>query len=371
MRSTAKTAKKPKIGLALGAGGARGLAHIGVLKALERAGIVPDFIVGSSIGALVGAAYAVNPDAAALELRVAEVLGSKGWQKKGFKRLTKANRGGSVKSDLFDRMVGFAAKEMFLNLVLLRKALLSEKDLMECVTPFVCDIDLTETRIPFATAAVDLVSGRKVVLKEGSLIKAVMASCAVPGFMPPIPWNDMLLVDGGVIEAVPSAALGQTAAEVIIGVDVGVCICRPPDIWDGIDAIHRVTEIMSFYLSTGGRQLVDILIKPDVQHIHWTDFLKYEELIELGETATNLKWVEIIGALRRSRWKKIIHRVFPMLPGSYARIKSENFPRLESEQPGDGNIHNNQSKKETGDGENEHGFKKCKGPGYKLRAGGY
>ena len=105
--------QRPTIGLALGGGGARGLAHVELLKVPEREKIPIDLIVGTSIGALVGAAYAVNPDAIGLEKRIWEVLGIKGKESKGMKLLGRAQWDGDVKSDFLSRVVRIAQKEMF------------------------------------------------------------------------------------------------------------------------------------------------------------------------------------------------------------------------------------------------------------------
>ncbi len=293
----------PGISLALGGGGARGLAHLGVLKVLEREGLPVGFIVGSSIGALVGTAYAINPDAAALAQRVAEVLGEEGNTAPGFKLLGRVHQYEQDRSDLLYRLKRFAGKEVFLNLILVRKALLSEKDSRSCIEPFLRAIDLSETAIPCAVTAVDLISGNKVVVKQGPAIEAVMASCAVPGFMPPIALNDMLLVDGGVIDAVPAGPAKEERAGLVIGVDVGGRFTHKTTIGDGVDAINRVAEIMEYHLSRPGRQQADLLIEPDVRHFHWTDFLKYDELIDRGEQAAESKLDEIRRALRRSRRK--------------------------------------------------------------------
>ena len=297
----------PDISLALGGGGARGIAHIGVLKVLEREGIPVDFIVGSSIGALVGTAYAINPDAAALADRVAEVLGGENSSAPGFKLLGRIRQYEQDRSDLLYRLMRFAGKEVFLNLILVRKALLSEKDSRSCIEPFLRKIDLAETAIPCAVTAVDLISGNRVVVTRGPAIEAVMASCAVPGFMPPIALNDMLLVDGGVIDAVPSAPAKEQGTGLVIGVDVGTRLSRQATIGDGVDAINRVAEIMEYHLSRPGRELADILIEPDVKHFHWTDFLNYDELIERGEQAAASKLDEIRKAVRRNRRKKRLH----------------------------------------------------------------
>ncbi|MGB9699788.1 MAG: patatin-like phospholipase family protein [Thermodesulfobacteriota bacterium] len=285
--------KRAKIGLALGGGGARGLAHVGVLKVLEREGIPLDLIVGTSMGAIIGAAYAIQPDAALLERRVLNFFQPERGQNRKLKLLEKLNWRHLEKPDLFRRLMQFMGKEMALNLILVRKALFSEKDLQRILRAILPEIDLRDTKIPFFAAAVDLISGRKIILDRGSIIKAVMASCAVPGFMPPIPLDGMILVDGGVIEVLPCRAAREKGAEFIIGVDVGLCICNPPVIGDGLDEIQRVMEIMCFYLSQAHLENADLLIQPQVKDSHWADFSKYRELIQEGERAAEGKIKEI------------------------------------------------------------------------------
>jgi NTE family protein len=151
--------KRTKIDLGLGGGGARDIAHIGVLKVLKQEKIPIDLIVGTSIGALVGAAYALNTDAKALERRLSEVLGPQENGKAGFKLLGKVQWDDSVESDLLRRIVRIAQKEMFLNYAIFRSALLSEDDLKECVKTFVADVNIEETLIPFGAVATDLIFG--------------------------------------------------------------------------------------------------------------------------------------------------------------------------------------------------------------------
>jgi len=307
-------AKKPTIGLALGGGGARGLAHIGVLKVLEREGIPIDVIVGTSMGALVGAAYAVRPDAVDLEKRVLEFFTSDSSQNIGFKRLGKLHPFNPEKTDLMHRIIRIAEKHLFLSLAILRKALVTEEEMRRLLEFFLPDINLEETSIPYAAAAVDLVSGREVALNQGSLIRAVMTSCAVPGFMPPVAWKEMMLVDGGVLDAVPAGPAKNAGAEVVIGVDVGFNLCHVPPIEDGIDAINRATEIMSFYLNRERRDIADVLIEPAVKHIEWNDFFNYEELIREGENAARPKIEEIRDLLEQGFRSKVFRRVRGMIP---------------------------------------------------------
>jgi len=299
--------KKRKLGLALGAGGARGIAHVGVLKVLEREGIPIDLIVGTSIGALVGAAYAANPDALALERRVSEVLDPHAKEKTRLKLLEKSYWDVDFKPDFVHRLARIVQKEMFLNLALFRSAVLSEHDLRTSIAAFVPDITIEDTRIPYYSSATDLLSGRSVVLKQGPLIRAVMASCAVPGFMPSIEWEGMLLVDGGLIDVLPVIPAIENGADIVIGVGVGLILKRNHPVEDGIDAIHRATEIMNYYLGTGGRIKADLILEPVVRTFGWTDFFAFKELIRLGESAAERK-IEEIKEIVKPRFRNSVHR---------------------------------------------------------------
>ena len=185
--------QRTKLGIALGGGGARGIAHVGVLKVLERENIHPDFITGTSIGALVGAAYAVNPCAASLEKRILEVLSPQSPEKIPLQNLDRVNWQESSKPNWKGRVARYIQKEAFLLLTVFRNAVLSLDDLQVCVAAFLPDIDIPETAIPFAAVATDLNSGEPVVLDKGPIIPTVMASCAVPGFMPPVHLDGKIL----------------------------------------------------------------------------------------------------------------------------------------------------------------------------------
>jgi NTE family protein len=299
--------RKTKLGLALGAGGARGLAHVGVLKVLEREGIPIDLIVGTSIGALVGAAYATNPDALALERRVSEVLDPHAKEKTRLKLLEKSYWDEDFKPDFVHRLARIVQKEMFLNLALFRSAVLSEHDLRMSVEAFVPDIAIEDTRIPFCSSATDLLSGKPVVLKQGPLIRAVMASCAVPGFMPSIKCEGRLLVDGGVIDVLPAMPAKENGADVVIGVDVGSILGQNHPVEDGIDTIQRATEIMNYYLSAWGRLNAEVVIEPAVRKFDWTDFFAFKELIRQGEMAAELK-IEEIKEIVNPRFRNTVRR---------------------------------------------------------------
>ncbi|RLC37290.1 patatin family protein [Candidatus Falkowbacteria bacterium] len=179
--------KNKKIGLALGAGGARGIAHIGVLKALEKANIKVNFISGASMGALVGAAYAIGMSAEEIEK---EALKNK-------KRITKFID--------FNRPSG---------------SILKGKKAAKYINELLKDKNFNDTIIPFRVIATDLETGNEVIIKKGKLTEAVMASISVPGIFPPVKVGKKYLIDGGVVNPTPIDVVKNMGADIIIGVDL-------------------------------------------------------------------------------------------------------------------------------------------------------
>jgi NTE family protein len=299
--------RRAKLGIALGGGGARGIAHIGVLKVLERENIFPDFITGTSIGALVGAAYAANPRISDLEKRVLEVLAPDSPNKIPLQNLDWVNWQESLKSNWISRLTRSMHKEVFLLLAFLRQAVLSVDDLRACVEAFLTDIDITETAIPFAAVATDLITGRQVVLSEGPIITAVMASCAVPGFMPPVHLNGRVLVDGGIVNTLPADVARAQGARVVVGVDAGMTLSTPFQIEDGIDVINRCTEIMSIRLGEINRKNCDLIIQLDNGAVSWLHFQDCAKLIQEGQKAAEKMIKQIKEAVAPPFYRRLLH----------------------------------------------------------------
>ena len=130
------------------------------------------------------------------------------------------------------------------------------------------------------------------------------------------------------IDAIPAGAAKLEGADRVIGVDVGCCLCRVPPIEDGIDAINRATEIMSFYLNRESRQKADILIEPAVKHMEWTDFLKYEEIIREGEKATGSAIGEIRMMLNPGWRRRVSQRIRESAPWSKREEHGRDLPVL-------------------------------------------
>jgi NTE family protein len=178
---------KPKVGLALGSGSARGWAHIGVIRALEDAGIRPDVVCGCSIGALVGAAY-VGGDIDRLETWVSGLAWKDVWG-----LMDVRFSGGLIKGD---KLISFLERHFV-------------------------DRDIADLPLPFGCVATDLTNGREVWLREGSVVAAVRASIAVPGLLAPAKRDGRLLVDGGLVNPVPVSLCRALGADIVVAVDLG------------------------------------------------------------------------------------------------------------------------------------------------------
>lgn len=193
------TTRRPRIGIALGSGSARGWAHVGVIRALERAGISPDIVCGTSIGALVGAAYAAGD----IE-RLDEWVRGLTWQ-----------------------------QVMGLMDVRLSGGLIRGSLLVDFFRSRFSDQGIEHLPKKFACVATELTSGREVWLQSGSVVDAVRASVALPGLLAPVVHEERLLVDGGLVNPVPVSLCRALGADVVIGVDLN---------WDLIGRRNQVPE---------------------------------------------------------------------------------------------------------------------------------
>jgi NTE family protein len=274
--------KKKRIGLALGGGGARGLAHIGVLMVLEREGIPIDLIVGTSIGALVGGAYAcgISPDE--LQKRVDAYLNSPEFQSSAMKAFETAHAKGEL--GLTEKIQTYLRNTFYLIQAMFKPGILPNEDFQTTINYFIPDIHIEESRIPFRAVATDLVTGEEIIFSKGPLRQAVMASCAVPGAIAPLREGERLLSDGGIICLVPSSVARQEGADIVIAVAVDRCI-RSEELRTVVDVYQRVNEIMCEKLKEYELADADVAILPEVGDLHWSNFSQAMNLIDEGEKA--------------------------------------------------------------------------------------
>lgn len=261
--------KRKKIGLALGSGGMRGLAHIGVIKALEENNIPVDFIAGSSIGAWVGAHYAFYKDVEKLEK---DTIGNKREKLGAF--LEPTLRGGLIKGD---RMIRIFEK-------------------------YFGNATFSDLKIPLQVVATDLVAMDQIILCEGKIAPAVRASMTFPTLLKPLVVGGKALVDGGISNPVPDDLVKAMGAEVIISVSLDsfnkneVFKCENL----GLTSVaKRTIDTMRFHLAQNCLKNSDIIIKPHIPLFglkSWTKFFTEEigeKMIKIGEEETTKKIVEI------------------------------------------------------------------------------
>ena len=278
-----ETKKRPKIGLVLSGGGAKGFAHIGVLKVLEEAGLKIDFIGGTSMGAVVGGLYASGYNATQIDSI---------FYNTDFDQLLQDYIPRSSKSfyekrndEMYTITLPFNKFKIGIPIALSKG--MYNYNLLSKLTHKVRHInDFSKLSIPFLCVATDIEKGEQVVLKNGYLAQAMLASSAFPSLFSPVEIDGRLLVDGGVINNYPVEEIRKMGADVIIGVDV------QDDLKDRNslnDATRILVQITNFDMIKGMKdkiKLTDIYIKPNVSSYGVISFKEGREIIRKGEEAT-------------------------------------------------------------------------------------
>lgn len=241
---------RKRVGLVLGGGSVRGTAHLGVIEVLERGGIHPDCVVGTSVGALIGALYCGGLPVK----RMQEMARHLNWLK------------------------------------LLRPAwpglgLFSTRGMEKLIVQFIGDRNLEDLEIPFAAVATDIVKEEMVILRKGRAAKAVQASCAVPGIFVPQEIEGRLLVDGGLLNNLPVSVARQMGAEYVIAVDLipekPQTRQEPQNIMDMI--LFTIYMVMRHNRDEAGE--ADCLIRPAIGDFSWARLSRGENLIQRGREA--------------------------------------------------------------------------------------
>jgi len=301
--------RKLRFGLALGGGGARGLAHIGVLKVLEEEGISIDVIAGTSSGALIGALYACGYSASSIEKKGLEFLESSEYKRARLEFLK--DEIGEKGSKPIKKIISYAKWKLIYNLSLVKIALVSEKRIEAIVNSILPDKNIEDLRIPFACVSTDLTSNKELCFTKGSLREAVRASITIPGLFPPLKWEDRRLVDGGAVNLVPVDVAFRLGADLVAGVDVHGSFPHSShqEMKTGLDVILRTSYISGLFLNDLRLRKADLVIRPDVGNIHWVNFRKLDYCIKKGEESTRAKLVDIRKSMRKRRvetlWKRL------------------------------------------------------------------
>ncbi len=273
--------KKIKIGLALGGGGARGLAHIGVIKALEKAEIPIHMITGSSIGAVVGGMYAQVPNAADVEARAMKFFTGEDFKKTGLHLF----RPDTHAENFFGQIARLTDTGLIIQVNRRRLSLMKKNRLAVLIDSLVGEGLIENTRIKFAPVATNLLTGEIVVFRNGSLREALKASSAIPGFLPPIEYKGLVLVDGAVSASIPVEPAFGLGADIVIAVNVSRSLDEEPMPENVVDILFRTNLITALRNDAMACERAQIVIQPRVGKIHWAEFDKIHELIAQGEEA--------------------------------------------------------------------------------------
>jgi len=290
-------AKQFKVGLALGGGAARGLSHIGVIAALMKHRIPIDVITGTSMGAIIGAIFAANPDAEALKDRFDAYLSSEEFTKSGFnffKRLDSQGEG------IMFEIARMARRSLFNALMVTQTALISAETAEKSYALLIDNLNIEQSKIPFAAVALDLLSGQQETLDRGPLRKAIAASCAMPGVLNPVEYHGKMLVDGGWAEAVPIQAARQLGADFVIAVDVFGAPRTFTKPRNAIDVIARADSLVRIALSEEQLKAADVVLMPKNGVAHWADFSTSEQAVLRGAEEVDLRIDEIRRALKQA-----------------------------------------------------------------------
>jgi NTE family protein len=249
-QTPAEPARRPKVGVALGGGFARGLAHIGVLKVLEEEAIPIDFLAGTSVGSVVGAGYASGISAKELE-EIAHLVRFKDFSRWTFSRFGLFSN---------DKMSVFLGK------------------VLRCKT-------FEELKIPLAVAATDIITGEAAVFTSGDLVAPVRASCAYPGMFQPVQIGSRVLVDGLLAHAVPAMPLREMGAERVLSVHLAAHWVKPRGPRHVFDVIGQCFSIAQDRMCGPWRAASDVVLEPEIGDFGYDDFGRASDLIRAGELA--------------------------------------------------------------------------------------
>lgn len=250
-------------GLALGGGAARGIAHLGVLKVLEETGLRPDYIVGTSAGSIVGSLYA----------------GGYTWET--IADVTRALDWGDIVQPAFSRLGLVRADKL-------------EKRLNDLLG----DRTIEELEIPFKATTVDIGTGELFVIGSGKVAPAVRASCSIPAIFEPVEYEGRLLVDGGVLNDVPTDICHEMGADVVLGVDLNADLARertPDSIFNMLFATFAIMVRHAREKKTDSRT---IIIKPDLAGFNYHNLKRTDEMMQRGESAARESVAELLRKLR-------------------------------------------------------------------------
>ncbi len=283
--------KRPTIGLALSGGGAKGIAHVGTLQMIDSLEIPIDYIVGTSMGGIVGALYSIGYSGDDLEYLVKYIDWVELFTDKPVRDnvpfLRKKYDG---RHQIVLGLEGFTP--------VIPEALIEGQNVMllfSRLTMGYQSVDnFDQLPIPYQCVATDLVKGKEVIINSGSLAKAMRTTMSIPTVFKPVSWGDSLLVDGGLVNNLPTDVLKDMGVDIIIAVDVGAPLLERKDIKSLVDVFQQTYNLLGLERIEQNIKLADILVSPDIKSFSPADFdpKQVDLLLEQGRIAAAKKLQE-------------------------------------------------------------------------------
>jgi NTE family protein len=289
-----KASEPQNLGLALGGGGVRGLAHIGVLTVLDREKIPIHAIAGTSMGAIVGAAYGLSKDFDRERLTQLVI-------DLGFKPALPLGVSERDHEGWFEYMRRFLDVERFLIDTMWGWGPFERKVVVDALEKLTSGKNLEDSKVPLVTVATDLLSGDKVVFRKGPASLALQASSALPGFFPPVKYEGKLLADGAFVDLVPTDVVRDMGATFIVAVDVDQEVVHT-EISNGLQAFLRAADIGARHHKHHHLKLADLVIRPEFgEDIDAFDFSKVKLCVDAGVRAAERALPVLLRVLKLNR----------------------------------------------------------------------
>ncbi len=287
---------RPMVGLALSGGGARGLAHIGVLEVLEEAGVPVDLIAGTSMGSIVGGLYSAGYRTDQIRGMVSQVDWQEAFSSTPSRDLLEFSQKDDSQRHLLE--VGLDGSG-----VKLPSGLLSGYKLTLLLTRLCLPVagvhDFDRLPIPFRAVATDLTNGEAVVLGQGSLAMAMRASMSIPGVFPPLELDKRLLVDGGVVQNLPVQTVKDMGAALTVAVNVSTPLRTRENLKDVLQVMDQTISLQMVLSTQTQAKQADLVIEPDLTGYSNADFGKAEELRRLGREAAQAALPRLLALLEQ------------------------------------------------------------------------
>jgi len=304
LRSSFKTA------LVLSGGSARGLTHIGVLEEIHRHDIRVDLIVGTSMGAVVGALYASYGSIPKTIEIIRRLVESELFMRTLSVAMEDVPAVGP--DGFFNRFMWLFRRGVYYTHSMIRPTLVPEETYAEVISQLIPDTTIEDLPLPFAAVSMDLSSGEEIVLSKGSLRKAVSASAAIPGILPPVELHGRILVDGGWIDNVPVAPAIALGAHFVIAVDASLdALSLGPIPTSAIESLFRCNEISRITLTQQRRSKADVILVPELGHMYWANFGAMDKCISAGREIVNRNLLNIRRVMEARRFKSLHGWIHP------------------------------------------------------------